>query len=160
MAEGAMERGIGGSVRALVEKLPEPVGSRSQRRALPGRLATDLSRDSACVDKRLLCSCLAHQRQEGTGLGEHGKSGADLALDAEPDPGVIPTYRLHSPFRAIVVNTFGGVKPFDNLTKVWNLLARKTHTLLQTTNLQAVSGAPGLQAENLGPGASPTALLA
>lgn len=68
MAEGAMEHGIGGSVHALVEKLPEPVGSRSQRRALPGHLATDLSRDGACVDKRFSAPAWPPRGRRGLAL--------------------------------------------------------------------------------------------
>lgn len=134
MAEGAMEYGIGGSVYVLVEKFFEFVGSRSQRRVFFGRLVTDFSRDSVCVDKRFFCFCLVYQRQEGIGFGEYGKFGVDLVLDVEFDFGVIFIYRFYFFFRVIVVNIFGGVKFFDNLIKVWNFFVRKIYIFLQIIN--------------------------
>lgn len=93
LQRGPVQPGIGGRFCALVENppLPRPAGSHGREKSsswLPGhRLPLSCgSGDNACVESRLLCACLAHQRQEVTGLREHSKLVADLALEAKPSP--------------------------------------------------------------------------
>lgn len=81
------------------------------------------------MESQLLHFLLAHQRQEVTALRGHSTLVADLALEAQPSRGCDLYFQAHLPFRAVVLTTFVSGKAFENLTKIMNLLPRKTHIL-------------------------------
>lgn len=89
-------------------------------------------RDNACVESRLLCTCLR----------ELGKSVADLVLEAKPCPGVAHTCRRRRS-QSDRSSSVGGMKPLKNLTNVMNLLPRKTRILMQTQKSTNKFRAPG-----------------
>lgn len=110
------------------------------------------SSDGACVGSPLLCSRLAHQRQEVSCWGGHSEWKQTPGSRGKTSP---PWMNTPAGFPLLLgqwfLHTFGLMKPSGKMAKVMNLLPRKTHTFTGKQNLQGIPGAPGLQAEIPGP---------
>lgn len=100
----------------------------------------------------LLCSRLAHQRQEVSFWGGHSKWKQTPGSRGKTIP---PGMSTPAGFPLLsgqwFLHTVGLMKPSGKMAKVMNLLPRKMHILLGMQNLGGIPGAPGLQAEIPGP---------